>query len=107
MPHSRDYFLSLFRQADLTPRIAGAYAHFDVIRGLVARGDGYSLANAQPKNQASLDGRKLAYLALEPGLTPLVHGIATLAGLRHTPTLTAFMAFCREILAGKTLPGTL
>jgi DNA-binding transcriptional LysR family regulator len=107
LPHSREYFLSLFRQAAVTPRIAGAYAHFDVIRGLVARGDGYSLANVQPRNQASLDGRKLAYLALEPGLTPLVHGMATLAGLRRTPTLSAFLTFCQEMLTGKSLPGTI
>ncbi len=106
LPLSRDYFLGLFRQAGITPNIAGSYPHFDVIRSLVARGEGFSLANAQPKNQSSLDGRKLAYLALEPTLRPLVHGVATLKGTRRTPTVDAFMALCQEILTNKKLPGT-
>ncbi len=107
LPLSREYFLALFQQAGLTPRIAGQYLHFDVIRSLVARGEGYSLANARPKNQSSLDGRKLAYLSLEPGLRPLRHGIATLQGARRTPTVAAFIGFCEERLRDQPLPGTL
>jgi DNA-binding transcriptional LysR family regulator len=107
LPLSRDYFLSLFRQARLTPQIAGRYPHFDVIRSLVARGEGYSIANAQPKNQSSLDGRKLSYLALEDTLKPLEHGIVTLKGMRRTPTLSAFLQLCEELLTGKNLPGTI
>jgi DNA-binding transcriptional LysR family regulator len=106
LPLSRDYFLSLFREARITPQIAGRYPHFDVIRSLVARGEGYSLANARPKNQSSLDGRKLAYLTLEDTLKPLPHGLVTLKGLRRTPTLNAFLLLCEELLTGKQLPGT-
>jgi DNA-binding transcriptional LysR family regulator len=107
LPLSRDYFLSLFRQAGINPQIAGRFPHFDVIRSLVARGEGFSLANAQPKNQSSLDGRKLAYLALEPSLKPLTHGIATLKGLRRNPTLNAFLKLCEELLTDQKLPGTI
>jgi DNA-binding transcriptional LysR family regulator len=106
LPLSRDYFLSLFRQAGITPQIGGRFPHFDVIRSLVARGEGYSIANARPKNQSSLDGRKLSYLALEDTLKPLEHGIVTLKGMRRTPTLNAFLLLCQELLAGKNLPGT-
>jgi DNA-binding transcriptional LysR family regulator len=107
LPLSRDYFLSLFRQAAISPQITGRFPHFDVIRSLVARGEGFSLANAQPKNQSSLDGRKLAYLALEPSLKPLTHGVATLKGLRRNPTLTAFLKLCEELLTDQKLPGTI
>jgi DNA-binding transcriptional LysR family regulator len=106
LPLSRDYFLGLFRQAGLTPQIAGRFPHFDVIRSLVARGEGYSLANARPKNQSSLDGRKLAYLTLETSLQPLVHGIVTLKTVRRTPTSGAFVELCRELLLDRKLPGT-
>lgn len=106
LPLSRDYFLYLFRQAGATPNIAGRFPYMDVIRSLVARGEGYSLANAQPKNHSSLDGRKLAYLALEGTLKPLVHGIAMLKGLRRTPTAGAFLALCHDLLHEKPLPGT-
>lgn len=106
LPMSRDYFLGLFTQAGLSPNIAARFPHFDVIRSLVARGEGYSLANARPKNQSSLDGRKLAYLALEDTLKPLPHGIVTLKGMRRTPTLNAFLDLAAALLAGKSLPGT-
>jgi len=107
LPVSRDYFLALFRQAGLAPKVTASYPHFDVIRSLVARGEGYSIANAQPKNQSSLDGHKLAYLALEPSLHPLTHGIATLKATRRSPTLTAFITICQDMLTDKKLPGTI
>ena len=106
LPFSRDYFLSLFRQAGVAPNITGRFQHIDVIRSLVARGEGYSLANARPKNLSTLDGRKLSYLTLETSLQPLVHGITMLRGLRRTPTAVAFMKLCDELLRGKPLPGT-
>jgi DNA-binding transcriptional LysR family regulator len=106
LPISRDYFLSLFRQAGVNPNITGRFQHIDVIRSLVARGEGYSLANAQPKNLSTLDGRKLAYLTLGNTFQPLVHGIATLKGMRRTPTVEAFIKLCQELLRDKPLPGT-
>ncbi len=106
LPMSRDYFLSLFREAGITPHIVGRYAYIDIIRSLVARGEGFGLANAQPKNLTTLDGHKLSYLALEDKLRPLVYGIATLKGLRRTPTAEAFIELCRELLFNKPLPGT-
>ncbi|MDE8344741.1 MAG: LysR family transcriptional regulator [Acidocella sp.] len=106
LPLSRDYFLALFRQAGTTPQISGRYSHFDVIRSLVARGEGYSIANIRPKNQSSLDGRKLSYLNLESSLKPLSYGIATLRDLRRSPTVKAFLELCCALLENKKLPGT-
>lgn len=106
LPVSREYFLGLFAQAGVAPQISGRFPHFDVIRSLVARGEGYSLANTQPKNQSSLDGHKLSYLALEPELRALTHGIATLKGARRSPTAAAFIQLCEQMLAGRKLPGT-
>jgi DNA-binding transcriptional LysR family regulator len=106
LPIRRDYFLALFRQAGVNPNIAGQYAYMDVIRSLVARGEGYGLANAQPKNLSTLDGRKLVYLSLDDKLTPLHYGIATLKGLRRMPTAEAFFALCQDLLLDKPLPGS-
>lgn len=106
LPMSRDYFLSLFREAGISPNVAGRYPYIDVIRSLVARGEGFGLANAQPKNLSTLDGHKLSYLALEDKLRPLMYGVATLKGLRRTPTAEAFIELCRELLLNKPLPGT-
>ncbi|GBQ26183.1 LysR family transcriptional regulator [Gluconacetobacter azotocaptans] len=106
LPLSRDYFLMLFSQAGLTPQVAGRFQSIDVVRSLVARGVGYSLANARPRNRAALDGRPLSYLALKGAHRELKYGTARIAGLRRTPRTAAFLSLCGEILANRPLPGT-
>ncbi|GBQ60789.1 LysR substrate-binding domain-containing protein [Komagataeibacter swingsii] len=106
LPLSRDYFLSLFSHAGIVPNVMGRFQSIDVIRSLVARGEGYSLANARPRNKAALDGRPLAYLALKDTPQPLLYGTATIANIRQTARATAFLRVCRELLAGKPLPGS-
>ena len=98
LPISRDYFLSLFHRVGLAPQIAGRFEHMEVIRSLAARGEGFGMANAQPRNRASLDGRKLAYLALEGHPRPLTLGIMMVKNTRRTQTVGAFVALCHELI---------
>jgi DNA-binding transcriptional LysR family regulator len=105
LPHSREYFLALFHQLGLTPRMAGRFEHMDVIRSLVARGDGFGLANIKPRMRSSLDGRRLAYLDLEDRIPPLTLGLASVRGLRHTRTAEAFLGMCRELVREGQVPG--
>lgn len=98
LPISRDYFLSLFHRVGLMPPIAGRFEHMEVIRSLAARGEGFGLANAQPRNRASLDGRRLAYLAVSGKPRPLQLGILMVKGTRCTRTVEAFVALCRELI---------
>jgi len=105
LPLSRDYFLSLFHQFGLTPRIGGEFAHMDVIRSLVARGDGFGLGNIRPLNRASLDGRMLTYLDLEGRPRPLTLGIVSVKGTLRTRTAEAFAALCRELVSAEHVPG--
>ena len=105
LPHSRDYFLSLFHQLGLAPLLGGSFEHMDVIRSLVARGDGFGLGNVKPKTRASLDGRRLAYLDLQDRLPPLTLGIASVEGMRHTRSTLAFVELCRELVREGEVPG--
>jgi DNA-binding transcriptional LysR family regulator len=98
LPISRDYFLSLFHRVGLMPRVAGKFEHMEVIRSLAARGEGFGMANAQPRNRESLDGRKLAYLMVEGHPRPLLLGILMVKGIRRTQTMGAFIAFCHRII---------
>jgi DNA-binding transcriptional LysR family regulator len=107
MPTSRDYFLSLFAEAGVAPRVAGRFEHLDVIRSLAARGEGFGMANVQPRNRASLDGQPLAYLRLRGTPRALVLGVALAPGLRRTQTIDAFLALCRERIGDGRLPGAL
>ena len=105
LPISRDYFLSLFHLAGIKPNIAGRFEHWDVIRSLVARGDGYSIGNVRPRNRASLDGRRLSYLFLDDISRPLSIGIAEMRGVRRNKLAAAFVGVCRELVRADSLPG--
>jgi DNA-binding transcriptional LysR family regulator len=60
LPHSRDYFLSLFRHAGVTPVIAYESSSLEMVRSLVANGLGVSLLTTRPVHDRSQDGKRLA-----------------------------------------------
>lgn len=98
LPISRDDFLSLFHRVGVMPLIAGRFEHMEVIRSPAARGEDVGLASAEPRNRASLDGRRLAYLAVSGKPRPLQLGILTVKGARCARTTEAFVALCREVI---------
>lgn len=105
LPLSDTYFMSLFNDHNLKPRIYARTRHIEVQRGLVAKGYGYSLGNVRPLNQKSLDGSQLKYVPLSgynPGLTL---GIATLATIRKTIVVDSFSEFCRQQINTEKIPG--
>jgi DNA-binding transcriptional LysR family regulator len=105
LPLSDTYFMSLFNNHNLKPRIYARTRHIEVQRGLVAKGYGYSLGNVRPLNQKSLDGSQLKYVPLSgynPGLTL---GIATLATIRKTIVVDSFSEFCRQQINTERIPG--
>jgi DNA-binding transcriptional LysR family regulator len=105
LPLSDTYFMSLFDNHSLKPKIYARTRHIEVQRALVAQGYGYSLGNVRPINQNSLDGSRLTYVALSgynPGLTL---GIATLANIRKTIVVDIFSQFCREQISTDHIPG--
>jgi DNA-binding transcriptional LysR family regulator len=106
LPLSREYFLSLFKIIGVSPRIYGSFESIEVIRGLVARGEGFGLANVQPKNRSSLDGQMLSYLSLTDDLPPLMYGIASMRDSRPTQSIRAFMSLCSDLVSAGGIPGT-
>ena len=64
LPHSRDYFLSLFRAAGVTPRIAHESPSMEMVRTLVANGLGVSLLTTRPARDTGYDGKRIACRAL-------------------------------------------
>ncbi|WP_185369067.1 LysR family transcriptional regulator [Acetobacter pasteurianus] len=107
LPFSKEYFLQLFASAGITPCIAGHYPSMDVIRSLAARGVGFGLGNARPRNQQALDGKSLAYLTLEDECAPLLYGLFTIVDQKFPFRVSAFLDMCEQDLSGKPLPGTL
>ncbi|MGD9743091.1 MAG: LysR family transcriptional regulator [Dongiaceae bacterium] len=94
LPHSRDYFLSVFRGLGLEPRVAHETPSFEMVRGLVANGYGYSVMHSRPESDQALDGRRLVYRPVREAVRAHRLGIARLAGSRTTRAAALFQQFC-------------
>ena len=64
LPHSREYFQRLFQNLGIDPRIEQRSASFELVRGLVARGHGYSVLNLQPASELTYDGARVRCLPI-------------------------------------------
>ncbi|NTA13907.1 LysR family transcriptional regulator [Agrobacterium tumefaciens] len=107
LPHSSAYFLSLFRDADLAPRIIERTRDMSVMRAMVANHFGYSIANIRPVSSHALSGDKLAFVPLAGGLRPMRMGILAMRGLSSPLVVRRFIDFCSEQLrtmSGMQLP---
>ncbi|GAB5375926.1 MAG: hypothetical protein AcusKO_23880 [Acuticoccus sp.] len=60
IPPSRDYALSLFEAAGLTPQVGWHAGSFETARGLVGHGLGVAILATKPANALTYDGRALA-----------------------------------------------
>jgi DNA-binding transcriptional LysR family regulator len=96
LPQSREYFLSIFYALRLEPRIAYETGSFEMVRGLVANGLGYSIMHSKPPSTRSLDNRRLVYRPIADQVRPTELGLARLAQLRPTRLSAGFAAFCRS-----------
>jgi DNA-binding transcriptional LysR family regulator len=105
LPLSREYFLSLFHQAGLRPRIAERVPEMGMIRSMVANGFGYSLANMRPSSVAAPDGTRLATVPVAGRHQPLMLGLASIRGRFRPRILEAFEAHCRAEISGAGIPG--
>lgn len=105
LPHSRDYFRSLFSAEGLEPTIGHRSAHPETIRTMVANGYGYALVNARPRVDSALDGRRLVTVPLAREPQPMVLGVAALADDRPTRVVTAFREHCRSLITPTSVPG--
>ncbi len=105
LPSSREYYLSLFMRAGITPTIAGRSRIQDVVWAMVANGTGYSLRNVRPKTDYALDGRRIIRISLSGDYHPLSLGIATPARLRKRRLVEAFEMHCRSRISDAEIPG--
>ena len=104
LPHSREYFRSIFLSLGLEPRIEQRTASPHMVRGLVANGFGYSLLNARLEHDRALDGKPFRAVPLSDPVRPLRVGIVTPAETTPTRTAAAFAEHCHGAWAGDRIP---
>jgi len=95
-PPSRDYFRKILTDAGVTPRIAFRSANFEMVRGLVGHGLGYTLLATKPASSMTYDGRALISRPLEARAEPSRVVLATRKGTDLSPPAEQFLWFCRD-----------
>ncbi len=105
LPHSREYFYSLFQVAGLRPTVAQRSRNPEVIRTLVANGFGYTIVNARPVTEVALDGTPLRSVRIEGEPRAMILGLAVLASTTSTRLTETFSRYCRDLIAEGHFPG--
>jgi len=109
LPHSRDYFMGLFHAVGVEPQIAFRSRAYELTRGLVGHGRGYTIQNVMPRTQITPDGGRVASVPLTDTLPPV--RLVSLRLRRQTPR-PAVEVFGRHLKSafapgGLFAPGTL
>ncbi len=109
LPHSRDYFMGLFASVGVEPHIAFRSRAYELTRGLVGHGRGYTIQNVLPRTQITHDGGRVASVPLTDTLPPV--RLVSLRLRRQTPR-PAVEVFARHLKSsfapgGTFAPGTL
>ncbi len=105
LPHTKEYFMSLFETKGITPTIASQATHQEVVRTMVANNYGFSIANVRPKISTALDGKKLVSIRLAGRHKPMQIGIMTLIQEHKSRLMTAFEEHCRSLISDAAIPG--
>ncbi len=104
LPHSGDYFLSIFNRVGLRPRIGDRTRDMSVARAMVANGFGYTIIAARAEHDISPDGKPLAFVPLS-GVSPLHIGVALSRAPHRSATVSAFLDHCRTVIRAEGAPG--
>jgi flavin reductase (DIM6/NTAB) family NADH-FMN oxidoreductase RutF len=106
---SRNYILSLFRDAGVQPQIAYRSKSLEMVRGFVGHGLGYSLLASKPANNITYDGRALVSRPLSDVVRNSGLVLATLRGRPLSALAEEFAEHCRALFgtpSPRYAPGT-
>lgn len=95
LPHTREYFLSLFYSMNLNPTIRFRSRSFETVRTLVGNGLGYSILNLVPEINRTYDGSEVVSIPLVGALRPLRIELITLQRVTQRRIVRTFSDFAR------------
>ncbi len=98
LPITQQFFLSLFSQAGLHPRIRHQVKSYELLRSLVGAGEGYAILIMRPVNEQAYDGSELAYVPLGGDIPMSQYGLAFTSRAKPTKLVEIFAAVCRDLL---------
>lgn len=98
---ARQYFLSLFDTVGAKPRIEHTSPSFEVVRGLVSQGLGYSILVTRPLSDVSYDGLLVHPRPLNDDVASLEVCTIRAPSLRMTRRCQAFQEICVQLLSNR------
>jgi DNA-binding transcriptional LysR family regulator len=94
---SRNYILSLFREAGLEPQVGYRSRSLEMVRGLIGHGLGYGLLATKPANNVTYDGRALVVRPMAGTVRNSRLVLATLRGRSMSAMAQEFAEHCRAL----------
>ena len=95
LPHTREYFLSLFYSLQIMPNIRFRSTNFEMVRTLVGNGLGYSVLNLVPRYPTTYDGSEVRCVPIAERVRPLEVGCLTIERVANRRIAQAFIDFTR------------
>ncbi len=93
---SRDYFPDILRRRGVEPKITLKSSSFEMVRGMVGHGLGYTLLATKPASGMTYDGRALITRPLKVDVEPSRVMLAHRKGVKLSSAGEAFLAHCHE-----------
>lgn len=98
LPHSRDYFRDLLASAGAPPRIAYRSSSVEAVRGMVARGLGFSVLNQRPVLDGTYSGGRVEGRPIADDVPSLSVVVARMESMRPTTRARAVTDRAREVI---------
>jgi DNA-binding transcriptional LysR family regulator len=98
LPHSREYFSSLFDVLGARPVPAFKSSQPEVVKGMVANGLGYSILNFPQRITKAVDAQAFVAKRIRNKLRSMTFGIAYSKGIRPRKVVETFALFCAEAI---------
>lgn len=98
LPHSREYFSTLFDAAGGRPVAAFRSSQPEVVRGMVANGLGYSILNFPLASYRTVDGNEFVVKRFKEAVPATTLGIAMSSTVRQREVVKRFAAFCESYI---------
>lgn len=95
----RDYFLRIMQGDGVEPLVAYKSANFEMVRGLVGRGLGYTILNTKPASSMTYDGRSIVARPLDSKTPAANIVLAKRNNTNHAKTAEKFCWHCCEFFA--------
>ncbi len=96
LPHSREYFSSLFDVLGVRPVPSFKSSQPEVVKGMVTNGLGFSILNFPQRVAKSVDGQEFVIKRFRNKLRAMTFGVAYSEGIKPRKVVQSFASFCAE-----------